>query len=137
VVIGGGSTEHVDHGTGCAGPQGRPARERAVKKPRSKVPRAPSVTTEAMPSQVGNGYVPPPPTIADENAGAVESGPRAAAPEPESSAPAPTVSATAPPEVQEFAVDAAAASPPSQSAPAGGTSGGSAETSAVRQEFGP
>jgi len=119
----------------------RPTREaRHDPRPAKAIPVG--VDTETLPSQVGNEFIPPPPTASagDE----VE-----ADPTPADEAPAepvveePTVAATATPQEQEFGVAAAAAPvPPTSGSSSSGGGGaapatGSPEAAAVRQEFGP
>jgi RNA polymerase sigma factor (sigma-70 family) len=98
----------------------------------------PEVSTDTLPSQVGNEFVPPAPATggSQNDAGAAtEPTPAAAEPEPEAAPPA--VAATAPPPEQELGVAAAATPVPERSAPAAADGGGSAEAAAVHQEFGP
>jgi RNA polymerase sigma factor (sigma-70 family) len=121
-----------------AGDDSRPAHARVAQARSKPKPKPPAVVeTETLPSQVGNGFTPPPPTGGDQG-GSVEAAPAPAVqPEPEAeAAPPPTVAPTAPPEEQEFGVVTAAAPPPAQSSDAAGD-GAPAPTEAVHQEFGP
>ncbi len=144
--VGGGiaATACVAAGVGPFGSgardEDRPAHERDVReRPRSL--RPPVLTTEALPSQVGNASVTPPPVsvgggdgeVATESATRPESEPDDAATE----TTAPTVAPTAPPQEQEFGVATAGAPPPTESSPAPPTGGDPSATQAAHQEFGP
>jgi RNA polymerase sigma factor (sigma-70 family) len=112
----------------------RPVQER-VAQDRSGSTLPATVDTETLPSQVGNEFVPLPPSTNDgDQVGVVAEPAPAAAAEPDTTAG--FVAPTAPPQEQEFGVAAAATPPPAQ--PSQSRAGAAAApTQAVHQEFGP